>query len=231
MSFRTSAGAGALTIALLAPTAAEAATIAPLKPCYVTAGTAANPQREGVAINASGFTPNSTVTMTLDGATVPRLQTDPAGNLTLPQEQVPAPFIAKGSREFSITLVEDGNPANTVTATTRTTALGVSVKPRRAKPSQRIRFKGSGFTERKAVYAHYIYKGKLRKTVRLARKTSKCGGWKVKRPQIPVDDPGTGMWRVQFDQSKRYRDARDPNSGLQGKWVLLRISVTRVPAD
>jgi hypothetical protein len=234
MSSRTLAVAGALLFILLAPAGADAATIDPLKPCYVTAGTAATPQQEGVAIHATGFTPNSTVNLTIDAQPVPggeSLQTDQAGSLTLAPEQVPAPFIDKGSREFSVTLTENGNPANTATATARTTALGVTVTPRRARPSQRIRFKGNGFTARKPVYAHYVYKKKLRKTVRLAGNTSDCGAWQARRPQIPVEDARPGTWTVQFDQSKKYRDARKPNSGLRSVFVLIDISVTLVPRN
>src|SRR5215208_1653940 len=163
MSPRTLAGSGALLIALAAPAAAQALpTIGPLKPCYVTAATPSGPQSEGVQITAAGFTPNSTVTLTIDGATLPGsegLQTDTAGNLNLSQ-LVPAPFVASGSRSFTITLTEDGNPANTVSVTAR---------PQQAPPSDLVRFKGLGFTEDKAIYAHYIYKGKVRKTVRMAR--------------------------------------------------------------
>jgi hypothetical protein len=231
MSARIPAVTGALLVALLVPAAAEAATIAPLKPCYVTAGTPSGPQSEGVAISASGFAPNSTVDLAMDGQPIAQgLQTDPAGNLNLDPQNVPAPFIEKGSREFSVTLTQTDNPANTVTATARTTALGVSLKPRRARPSRRIRFKGSGFTGDGPVYAHYVYKGKLRKTVRMVRKKGTCGEWEAHRPQIPVNDPKTGNWIVQFDQSKRYRDARDPNSGLRSVFVLIRISVSLVPS-
>jgi hypothetical protein len=232
MPARMPAVTGALFIALLVPAAAEAATIAPLKPCYVTASTEAGPQQEGVAISASGFTPNSTVNLAMDGQPLANnLQTDAAGNLSLAPENVPAPFVPKGSREFSVTLTQTDNPANTVTATSRTTALGVTLKPRRARPSKRIRFKGSGFTGDAPVYAHYVYKDRVRKTVRMARETSTCGGWRARRPQIPVAEPKTGDWTVQFDQSKRYRDATDPNSGLRSVFVLIRISVTLVPQD
>jgi hypothetical protein len=229
MSPRIPAVTGALLIALLVPAAADAATIAPLKPCYVTAGTAAAPQQEGVAISAAGFTPNSTVGLAIDGQAVAggeALQTDPAGNLNLPAERVPAPFIAKGSREFSVTLTQTDNPANTVTATARTTALGVSLTPQRAEPSRRIRFKGSGFTGAKPVYAHYVYKNKLRKTVRMAGNPSACGGWSARRPQIPVA-PKVGSWIVQFDQSKKFRDARNPATPPKSVFVLIRINVTR----
>jgi hypothetical protein len=231
MSPRTPAVAGALLIAVLVPASVEAATIEPLKPCYVTAGTAEDHQAEGIAITAAGFTANSTVKLTIDAQSVPggdALQTNENGSLTLSPEQVAAPFIESGSREFTVMLTENGNPANSATATALTTALGVDVRPRRARPSQRIRFTGNGFTAPKPVYAHYVFKGKVRKSVRLARKTTKCGGWLTHRPQIPVRDPKPGNWTVQFDQSKRYRDATKPNSGLRSVFVLIRISVTLV---
>jgi hypothetical protein len=232
MSARVPAATGALLLALLVPAAAEAATIAPLKPCYVTASTNEGPLQEGVAISASGFTPNSTVNLAVDGQQIAaNLQTDAAGSLVLDPQNVPAPFIPKGSREFSVTLTQTDNPANTVTATSLTTALRVTLKPRRARPSKRIRFRGNGFTADKPVYAHYLYKGKVRKTVRMARKTSRCGGWRSHRPQIPVTDPKTGEWTVQFDQSKRYRSPNDPNSGLRGVYVRVGISVTLVPTN
>ena len=68
MATRTLAGAGALAIALAAPAAAAAAPVmVPLKRCYVTADTDAGPQREGMYVLASGFTPNASVNLTIDG--------------------------------------------------------------------------------------------------------------------------------------------------------------------
>ena len=229
MSSRSLALSGALLVAVLVPASAQAAVINPLKPCYVTAGTAAAPQAEGVEISASGFTPNSKVDLAIDGTPVPNgagLQTDPTGALNaLPP--VPAPFIPKGTRDFTVTLTEQGNPANVGTATAKTTALAVSVKPEKARPSKRIRFKGAGFTDDKPVYAHYVYKNKVRKTVRMARKHRH-----LRRPgassarQIPVEDPGTGLWTVQFDQSKKYHAPGSPK--LTGVYVRLQIRVAFV---
>ena len=194
---------------LAAPAAAEAVpTIQPLKPCYVTASTAQGPQSEGFQVTATGFTPNSKVDLTIDGAPIEggeALQTDTAGTLILPN-LVPAPFVESGSRPFTVTLTEQGNPANTVSTTAKSTALGVTVDPASARPSQRIRFKGLGFTQDKAIYAHYIHKGKVRKTVRMARKPRDCGGFSARRRQIPIRNPGLGNWIVQFDQYKRYVD-------------------------
>jgi hypothetical protein len=228
MSLRTIAGGGALLIALVTPAAAQALpTIQPLKPCYVTAQTSSGPQSEGVQVTAAGFTPNSTVNLSIDGAPIEGstgLQTDAAGSLTL-ADPVPAPFVARGDRTFTLTLTEVGNPANTVSATAKSTALGVSVKPSTAKPSDRILFKGSGFTEDRAIYAHYVHKGKVRKTVRMARRPRACGGFRTRRRQIPITNPGLGDWTVQFDQFKRFVDpAAQPIV-----YVRLGIRIRLVP--
>ena len=208
MARRSLAAGGALAIALTAPAAAHAApVIQPLKPCYVTAETDAGPRSEGMNIAASGFTPNATVDLTVDGSPYPGgddLQANQFGRLPIPP--LPAPFIAKGSREFQITLTEVGNPANTVSTTTRSTALNVGVKPKEAKPSDRIRFKGRGFTDDAPIWAHYIYKGKVRKTVRMARKPRSCGRFKKRARQIPVKRPRLGDWTIQFDQSQQFVD-------------------------
>jgi hypothetical protein len=216
MSSRMIAASGAFALSLLAPAAAHALpTIQPLAPCYVTAGE--SPTRynsQPLDISVSGFTPNSTVSLSIDGVPVDdgqNLQTDPAGALTVPTMR--APYVASGSDEFTITLTEDGNPANTVSATSKSAALGVRLRPTEARPSQRIRFRGLGFTADKAIYAHYIYRGTVRKTVRMARgPRGDCGAFRARRRQIPVRNPGLGRWTVQFDQSRRFVDVTDPNA-------------------
>ena len=209
MSARLLAGSGVLLIALAAPAAAQAApTIQPLKPCYVTAGTATEPQAEGFDLRAAGFTPNSEVELQVDDAVRDggeALKVDGSGVLTL-TDPVPAPFVATGMRDFTVKLTELGNRANVATATAKTTALDVTLKPPEAPPWRRIRFKGLGFTKHKPIWAHYVHKGKLRKTVRMARRPGECGGFTARRRQIPIKRPGLGRWIVQFDQSKRFVD-------------------------
>ena len=103
------------------------------------------------------------------------------------------------------------------------TNLAVFVRPKRAAPSRRVRFRGRGFLQPGPVYAHYLYGGKVQKTVRLARhSTAPCGTFDVKRRQIPVKNARTGRWIVQMDQKKAYDPAPDP------VWVRLPIRVTEV---
>lgn len=217
--------AGVALLALAAPAGAGAApTLAPLKPCYVTVGEEPK-DREAVGIRAAGFTPNTIVDLAVDGIVVSPdagLQTNATGALDLPSNSVPAPYVERGRRKFTVTLTERHNPANRVSETALSTALGVSVRPRRARPASDVSFRGAGFTLDKPVYAHYIYRDKIRKRVRMAGRTGTCGTWKARRPQIPVRNPGTGTWVVQFQQGKRYfrpEQARSP-------YVRLEILVT-----
>jgi hypothetical protein len=176
-------------------------------------------------IQASGFSPNASVDLTIDGQPYEGgsgLQANQDG--VLPVGAIPAPFVEKGTREYTVTLTEVGNLANTVSTTTKSTALRVTLKPREARPSRRIRFTGSGFTDAAPIWAHYVYKGKVRRTVRMARKPrGDCGGFKVRRRQIPIRKPGLGNWTVQFDQSKRF--AYPPGT----HFVRLEILIRRVP--
>jgi hypothetical protein len=219
-------------IGLAGPAWAAPALAEPLKPCYATAGTADDPEVEAVMVHATGFTPNAQVDLSIDGEVVPggkNLQTDSTGALgsTAPLE-VPAPYVRRGEREFALALNEVGNPANALTAASKTAALSVSVRPRSAPPSSRVRFSGSGFTGEGPVYAHYIryrknpftvagVRGKFVRTVRMKQPTGDCGSFTARRRQIPVREARTGYWLIRFDQSERY--ARTERSAL----LLIRV--------
>ena len=203
---------GAVLAALaLAPAGAQAAALAPLKPCYisVTQRTPGEPNvvtREALELAGNGFTAGALVDVSFDGKVERTIQADAAGNL--PPQVLQSPYQARGQGTFTLTAAEQGNPANSVTLPSRKTALELNLRPKRAKPSRRIRFSGSGFTAQRAVWAHYLYKGKLRKTVRLVRRIDNpCGTFSVRRRQIPVKRPKLGRWRLQVDQQRRYSRA------------------------
>ena len=236
MHARVVAVAGGLLTLLLVPAAAQAVpTLEPMKPCYVTARVGpgeAGKQGEPVMLRAAGFTPDSrvTLTMTMGATTFPStadLQVDAMGQLVVPE--FPAPFVGRGTQPFAVTLTEQapGNTANTVTGNALTSALGVSVQPQQARPSQRIRFKGLGFTADKPVYAHYTFRGKERRRVRLVNRPGTCGAWSVRRPQFPMKSPSQGRWVIQFDQSKRY--VNGTTGRLASVFVRLQINVKLVP--
>jgi hypothetical protein len=208
---------------LLLPGAAHAATLTPIKACYVTStdevtGTI---RQEPIEFSGSGFAPSALIDIAVDGTVKRTVQADPAGNL--PAQALDAPYRRKGQREFRLTATDQANPANTVEAVSNVTAFDVSIKPSTAAPSSRVRFAGRGFTPPGSVYGHYLYRGHVRKTVRLSKSpAAPCGTFKVKRRQIPVKNPRLGQWTLQIDQEKKYR--RAPERGA----IKVIIRVQRV---
>ncbi len=207
-----------------APAAAQAAPILePLKPCYVAARV--DPATgyyvtENVKLNGSGFTPGARVNVTVDGVTA---ATDvPISDTGLLAVVVKAPYQDEGERPFGVTVTEQQDAALTVSAESIVTRLMVTAKPRKARPSQRILLTGRGFTRPgRGIFAHYVRRGRVKRTVRLAsRPTGPCGVFGVRRKQFPFK-PRTGNWVVQVDQQKRYESP--PSTAF----VALKILVKR----
>jgi hypothetical protein len=216
----TAAGAAALA----APAAAEAApTLNPLAPCYVTAQTRLDPptfDTQGIVLNGAGFTPYARVTVQIDGAAVATdVPVDGGGGLLV---EVKSPVEPAAEHAFTVTAVEQDNPAQTVSATSVAGFLEVKATPRRARPADRILFQGRGFTQLdQPVFAHYVRRGKAKRTVRLAaRPSGPCGTFSVRRRQFPFK-PKVGRWTVQVDQ----RPAYEPSP--PSTWVELSIQVRR----
>ena len=204
----------ALLVALPAAPAA-AATLDPLKPCYVSNGPETD-QLEDMTVRGVDFQPGS-VEVLIDGVPVAAPPTDAVGFFSV---LVDPPYQPQGERPFIVT-VRDG--VNVLSLESRVTNLNVTMKPKRTAPNRRVRFRGRGFTQPAPVYAHYLYAGKEQKTVRLARRsTAPCGTFDVRRRQIPVEDPRTGRWIVQIDQKRAYAAQPDP------VWVRLPINVVEV---
>jgi hypothetical protein len=204
-----------LCFALLAAPAA-AATVEDLKPCYVSAGEAET-ERETITIRGSGFAQVSTVDVLFDGVLMGSAQTGSVGEFEI---RFPAPFQARSERPLTVT-VRDA--ATQVDKVTRVTNLAMRVRPRRASPGQRVRFRGRGFTQAAPVFAHYVFGGKEQKTVRLARRsTTPCGTFRVKRRLIPIENARTGRWIMQVDQKRAYSPEPDP------VWVRRPVVVTPV---
>src|SRR4051812_15908647 len=160
-SVRTTFVTAAVLFAFAAPAQAQVA-MDPLKPCYVSDGDLPT-QRETIHVHATGFTPDADLTLAIDGAAVDHGRSDAVGAVTA---LIPAPFQGQGQRTFTLTVSEDLNGEHFATATQRVTNLGVTMKPRKARPSRRIRFTGRGFTAAAPVFGHYVFGGKVRRTVR-----------------------------------------------------------------
>ena len=188
-----------------------------LRPCYVAAGEASN-ERERIHVHAVDFTPAAHVDLRFDGQHYASGQADINGTVVA---DVPAPPQQLGQRPFTLTLQELENPANFVTKTSLVTHLAVTLRPKRARPSRKVRFSGRGFTLDKPVYGHYVFGGKVRKTIRL-RKAPKqpCGILHARRRQIPIRHPAVGEWLLQVDQQRRY--SPHPESNMVPIFIRVR---------
>jgi hypothetical protein len=207
-----------LAMAILAAPASADPMLEPLKPCYVSAGLD-EADREGVVLRGTGFTPQAALDVYIDGVLVLSGQADVVGDL---QATVKAPHHPAGEREFGVTVVERDNPVNAVGALSRVTDLDVALRPPEARSWSRVRYRGRGFTAAGGpVFAHYVYRGKARKTVRLTRAAAgPCGTFSVRRRQIPIRRPRVGLWTIQVDQQRRYSAA--PGSNLVRIDIRLR---------
>ncbi len=210
----------AVTALTLAASAAPAvaATVAPLKPCYVSAGEAPE-ERENVAIAGDGFTPEAVVDILVDGILAASPQAGTMGELS---GTIDAPPRESGEAPFTVVVRDRSNPALVVTRRSRVTDLDVRMRPLEAQPSDRVRLRGRGFTRDAPVWAHYTFDGEEKRTVRLARRPKgPCGTFGVRRRQIPIANPRSGDWTIQIDQRRRYFAQPRP------VWVRVPVTVTR----
>jgi hypothetical protein len=213
--------AAVLTALLLALGAApaQAATVETLKACYVSAGLT-DAERETLEIKGQDFGMNGAVEVLFDGVVMGSALTGSIGEFTI---RLPAPFQESGERAFTVT-VRDATAE--VSQTTRVTNLAMTVKPRRAAPSRRVRIRGRGFTGDAPVFAHYVFGGEEQLRVRLARRsTDPCGTFSVKRRLLPIADAANGRWIMQVDQKRRYSPEPDP------VWVRRPIVVSEIQLD
>ncbi len=211
-----------LSALLVAPAAgAPAPSLNPLKLCYVSVETAPGSfTTETVDISGFGWTPHSRVDLSVDGALVlPGVAVDESG--VLAPRQASAPVMRRGQRRFTVVATDARSPYWMSIRDAFVSALAVRAKPKRARPTQKVRFRGRGFTDRGTIYAHYLRRGRLVKTVRFGRPSGACGTFSVRRRQFPFR-PRTGTYLVQIDQHRRLTD--------DGPLVRLTIDVRRRPS-
>ena len=212
--------AGTLTVLALvaSPAAAAGVSIAPLKRCYVSV---AERRTEPVALSASGFSANAAVEVRLDDTSVATVTATPDGHV---QARLNPPHQARGQRAFRIELQQRDDPARRAEATSRVTALAVTLRPRAAKPRSVVTWTGRGFTAAGPVHVHYLKDGEVRRSVRLEAPRGPCGVFRIRRAQFPFQ-PSLGTWILQVDQQRAF--APIPKT----PFVQLPVIVHKVPAD
>ena len=180
---------------LTLPATAGAATLDAGKSCYFNNHLA--------RLSGTGFAPDSPISFTVNGRPLnATATTDSAGNFLVRYD----PPRTRTQRKLVLTATDsEDTSAGTTIFVSRKRA--VTADPDRS-PNVRtwravIRLFGFG---RGRAFIHYVNpKGRHKKTVGLGRLRGPCGRLKTdKRRVMPFRDPAFGIWRLQFDTTRRY---------------------------
>jgi hypothetical protein len=187
--------AAAVTLAAPAAAAAQATLrITPAKPCFGT----------GDAINfrGTGFTPGGIVDFTRDGEMV---DADPPIT-ALSDGTVNAGlrvFNESGVQQRSYAATDRTNPALAAAAPVTVSELDVNMTPLDGAPSRPRRIAAVGFTGGRTLWAHIVFKGRVR-NLRIGALRGDCRNLTT-RKRLFGGDPPFGRHLIHFDTSRRFR--------------------------
>jgi hypothetical protein len=207
-----------VAVALIAPAAAAGQatlTTSPAKPCFGSG--------DRVSFSGTGFTPNGIVDFTRDGEPV---DADPPIT-ALANGTVNAGltvFNERGVEERSYAATDRTNPAITAAAPVRVSELDVDMRPLDGAPSKPRRIAAVGFTGGSTLWAHIVFKGKVR-NLRIGRLKGACRNLTT-RKQLFGDDPPFGRHLIHFDTSRRFRRDR-PDQRVSFRFQIFETSAER----
>ena len=187
-----------------APASASAADVAVDHECYA--------QGRTMTVSGSGYTPNSTATVTVAAATY-STTTDETGALrtTLPAPQTGLKH--HGATAFTLTAHDVAGGADATTIV-NVAFVGVDGVPSRGRPHRRIMWNIAGFPNQKAMYGHWRFGGKTRANHRMGVPQGPCGVLHVKARLIEAKRIRFGTWTVQFDFNRVYDKHAAPAVGF-----------------
>jgi hypothetical protein len=203
----------ALGVALLSAGAsaadAGAAAVSVNLPCQVA--------RFGLTASLSGFTPNSTVSIT--GNQIFRTAlADATGSAVIPFD---APMLATtrpGAEVVTLAAADNAPVPLAATTTFRSTNFAAYIGSGPRSPRGKRTWEFSGFRTGRPIYGHFRYHGLARGNFRFGVAHGACGQLTRKAAGIPVRGRiNTGIWTIQVDQKKLYNPKTRP---------FLRTSLT-----
>jgi hypothetical protein len=185
------------TVALTAPAAAAAQTTlttTPVKPCFGSG--------DSISFRGTGFSPGGIVDFTRDGAPV---SADPPIT-ALPDGTVNAGlmvFNERGVERRSYAATDRANPALTAAAPVTVSELDVDMRPLNGPPSRPRRIAAVGFTGGTTLWAHIVFKGRVR-NLRIGALKGDCRNLTM-RTRLFGANPAFGRHLIHFDTSRRFR--------------------------
>lgn len=168
-----------------------------------------------MTITGSGFASGDTVDLTASGiSTSVAVATDGTFVTT-----VAAPVLGSagpGSKQFTLTAKDVTNGSTGASTSFGVANLAFTTKPASASPDTRVRFSFSGFKPDAVIYGHYLLNGKVSATASFGRTRGSCGLLTAKARLFPGGHPHFGSYKVQFDDTRKYRAHSVPRivSGL-----------------
>ncbi len=207
------ASAAAVVAAVAGPASASAATLVTDRACYDSVNGAM------ITVGGQGYTPGDTIDLQGDG--IFTSVGVAANGEFVTQVPVPTlPFIAPGVKGNAITASSESSGASLATALFDVANFAVQSKPNSGPPSKTVHYRFSGFIGGKPIYGHYILHHRVRVTHRYGMAKGPCGILKAKAKLYPGRHPAYGDYKIQFDQSKRYRKKNVPR--LDVKFTIFR---------
>ena len=187
------------TVALagVLPSAAGAATLSVDRSCY----------REGsdAVATGAGFTPNTQVNFTLNGAAFTDPSNPPSSDATGNLNAGFSIGTPPGKQKKYVLAASDGT--NTGQTSFTATDLDVTVRPKRGNPGRRKRVRARGFDRGQVLRFHV--RGPRRRNGKVGKLRGACGKLNKKSRIFRATYP-SGVYTVQFDQRKAYRKKSSP---------------------
>jgi hypothetical protein len=178
--------------------AAQAIGVAPK--CVVNANPAVG---SPMGVAGSGFTAGDMIELTANGA----FGTTTAGATGGFATAIKAPILSTpfpAASKFTLAAQDETNGTTKATTTFWVANLAFKTSPSAAKPSKKVHFSFSGFKSGATIYGHYVH-GKTAATQRFGKATGICGLLKAKAQLFPGGNPKFNRYKVQIDDSRRYR--------------------------
>jgi hypothetical protein len=199
--------------------ASAAPTIATKIPCVANLGLGG---AMTLPLTGSGFTPNGVVALQTSTRSRPTpkdltsVSADASGNIASRVD--PPAFKSRSTVQetFHLIAIEAANPASTATATFRQVRFGFDARPSTGRPARRVTYTARGFLPGKPVYAHFRFRGKTRRNLKIGVARAPCGIASKKMRLLPTKTR-FGTWTVYMDQTPGYSKA----TLLQAKGSLV----------
>jgi hypothetical protein len=173
-------------------------------------------------VTGSGFSPNGVVALSTSTTSSPApkdltsVNADPNGNI---ETRIDPPAFHSPStvqQSFNLIAIDAANPASAATSTFRQVRFGFDARPDSGRPGRRVTYTARGFLPGKPVYAHFRFRGRTRRDVKIGVAAAPCGIVSKKMRLLPTKTR-FGRWAIYMDQAPTY----SKSTLLQAKGSLV----------